>query len=481
MTQSDLELQTKQPGQPPGSSPPPYSGWQASVANYFQFEQYQTNFRTEILAGLTTFMTMAYILVVHPLIMSDAVFLQEPGDLFRELVVVTGITAAIGTLVMGLYAKYPFVQAPGMGTNAFFAYSVVLGLGIDWRVAMAAVLIEGVIFIGLTVTDVRRHLIAAVPHCIKASTTVGIGLFLAYIGLSGDTAIGGAGLIVANEVTKTAFGSFREPATLLATFGIFLSIFFVIRRIKGALLWGIGGTAILGWMFGVATAPTAIVAIPEFPVDLVGQAFVGLGGINGSNIIDFLAILLVFLFVDMFDTIGTLMGVGTQAGYIDDRGELPRANQALSADAIATTAGAIMGTSTVTTFAESAAGVAEGGRTGLTAVVAGLMFVVALLFVPLFEAVPAFATAPALLIVGILMMSSVLSIQWGDLTEAIPAFVTIFFIPLGFSIAAGLSAGLILYPFTKLAAGRARDIPVITWILAAIFIFRFAFETLRFG
>ncbi len=477
MNQPGVDLQQKLPE----SSPPPYSGWQAKVAKYFHFEYYQANFRTEILAGLTTFMTMAYILVVHPLILSDAIFLQEPGDLFRELVMVTGITAAIGTLVMGLYAKYPFVQAPGMGTNAFFAYSVVLGLGIDWRVALAAVLLEGVIFIALTVTDIRRHLIAAVPGSIKAATTVGIGMFLAYIGLSGDTAVGGAGLIVANEVTKTAFGSLREPATLLATFGIFISALFIIRRIKGALLWGIGGTAILGWIFGVAPAPTGFIAAPAFPSHLFGQAFVGLGGINGSNIIDFVAVLLVFLFVDMFDTIGTLMGVGTQAGYIDERGELPRANQALSADAIATTAGAIMGTSTVTTFAESAAGVSEGGRTGLTAVVAAVMFIVALLFVPIFEAVPAFATAPALLIVGVLMMSSVSSIRWGDLTEAIPAFVTIFFIPLGFSIAAGLSAGLILYPFTKLAAGRSREIPVITWALAAIFIFRFAFEAVRFG
>ncbi|MEO1352013.1 MAG: NCS2 family permease, partial [Cyanobacteria bacterium J06635_15] len=374
-----------------------------------------------------------------------------------------------------------FVLAPGMGTNAFFAYSVVLGLGIDWRVALACVLIEGLIFIALTVTDVRRHLIAAVPACIKASTTVGIGMFLAYIGLSGATEVGGAGLIVASEVTKTTFGSFREPATLLATFGIFISAMFMIRRIKGALLWGIAGTAILGWIFGVANAPSGIIAIPVFPANLFGQAFVGFSGINGSNIIDFLAILLVFLFVDMFDTIGTLMGVGTQAGYIDDNGELPRANQALSADAIATTAGAVMGTSTVTTFAESASGVAEGGRTGLTAVVAAGMFVLALLFVPIFEAIPAFATAPALLIVGVLMMSSVSSIRWGDLTEAIPAFVTIFFIPLGFSIAAGLSAGMILYPFAKAVSGRAREVSVITWILAAIFIGRFVFTTVRFG
>ncbi|MGF1567867.1 MAG: NCS2 family permease [Nodosilinea sp.] len=477
MSQSDIELQARRPD----PSPPPYSGWQANIANYFDFAHYRTGFRTEILAGLTTFMTMAYILVVHPLIMSDAVFVAQPGDLFRELVVVTGISAAIGTLIMGLYAKYPFAQAPGMGTNAFFAYSVVLGLGIAWQVALAAVLIEGLIFIGLTVTDVRRHIITAVPNCIKAATTVGIGLFLAYIGVSGDTATGGAGLIVANEVTKTTFGSFREPATLLATFGIFISAMFIIRRIKGALLWGIAGTAILGWVFGVAAAPTGIVAFPAFPSTLFGAAFTGLGGINAGNLFDFIAVLLVLLFVDIFDTIGTLMGVGTQAGYIDEDGQLPRVNKALSADAIATTAGAILGTSTVTTFAESAAGVSEGGRTGLTAVVAAGMFIVALLFVPIFEAIPAFATAPALVIVGVLMMASVVNIEWGDLTEAIPAFLTMFFIPLGFSIAAGLAVGMIVYPFTKVVSGRSHEIPTVTWILAAIFIAREVFTTVRFG
>ena len=451
------------------------------IAGYFGFNAYRTNFRTEILAGLTTFMTMAYILVVHPLIMSDAVFLQESGDLFRELIVVTGITAAIGSLVMGLYGKYPFVQAPGMGTNAFFAYSVVLGLGIDWRVALAAVLIEGLIFIGLTLTDIRRHLITAVPSGIKTATTVGIGLFLAYIGLASSTATGGAGLIVANDVTNTAFGSFREPATLLATLGLFLTTFLMIRRVKGAIFWGIVGTSLLGWASGVANTPRGVMEIPGFPSHLFGQAFIGLSGINGSNIIDFLAVLLVFLFVDIFDTIGTLAGVSTQAGYIDENGELPRANQALSADAIATTTGAILGTSTVTTFAESAAGVAEGGRTGLTAVVAAVMFLLALLFVPIFEAIPAFATAPALTVVGVLMMASVKDIHWEDLTEAIPAFATIFFIPFGFSIAEGLSAGLILYPFTKLVSGRTQEVSLVTWILAALFIIRFVFTTMRFG
>ncbi|MEL6930791.1 MAG: NCS2 family permease [Cyanobacteria bacterium J06600_6] len=463
----------------PRGKPPQTEG--NAIARYFQFDRYQTNFRTEILAGVTTFMTMAYILVVNPLILSDAIFLNEPKDLFSSLVFATAVSAGIGTLIMGLIGKYPFALAPGMGINAFFAYSVVLGLGIDWRVALACVFVEGLVFILLTITDIRRHLITAVPSSIKSATTVGIGLFLAYIGLGGATETGGAGLIVANEVTKTDFGSLAQPQTLMAIFGIFLTAFFMVRRIKGALLWGIIGTALLSWVFGVATAPQGLASIPAFPKDLFGAAFVGLGGINGSNWIDFIAVLLVFLFVDMFDTIGTLSGVGMQAGYIDENGELPRANQALTADAIATTAGAVMGTSSVTTFVESASGVAEGGRTGFTSVIVALLFFISLIFTPILEAIPAFATTPALTIVGVLMMVSITSINWEDLTEAIPAFLTIFFIPFAFSIAAGLSIGLIAYPLLKTFSGKARDVPFITWILAAIFIARLIFMTLRFG
>ncbi|WP_036484143.1 NCS2 family permease [Myxosarcina sp. GI1] len=460
---------------------PPRNGWQGAIANYFQFDFYRTNFRTEILAGITTFMTMAYILVVNPLILSDAIFINEPRDLFAELVVATAVSAGIGTLIMAVFAKYPFALAPGMGINAFFAYSVVLSLGIEWRTALACVFVEGIIFILLTVTDVRRHLITAVPTSIKSATTVGIGLFLAYIGLGGTTETGGAGLIVASEVTKTDFGSLAQPQTLMAVFGIFLTALFMVRRIKGALLWGIVGTALLGWLFGVANAPQGIASIPAFPVDLFGAAFTGLAGINGSNWIDFVAALLVFLFVDMFDTIGTLAGVGMQAGYIDENGELPRANQALTADAIATTTGAIMGTSSVTTFVESASGVAEGGRTGFTSVIVAALFFISLIFTPIFEAIPAFATTPALTIVGVLMLASITTIDWEDLTEAIPAFLTIFFIPFAFSIAAGLSVGLIAYPILKTFKGRAGDVPLVTWILAAIFIARFIFMTLRFG
>lgn len=462
----------------PGS---PQDGFLGAIARFFDFETHRATFRTEILAGLTTFMTMAYILVVNPAILSDAIFLNEAGDLFTELAMATAIAAALGTLLMAFLAKYPFAMAPGMGMNAFFAYSVVLGLGIDWRIALGAVLIEGIIFIVLSATGVRQYLITAVPEAIKMATTVGIGLFLAYIGLSGSVETGGAGLIVAYEPTITGFGNLANPQTLLAIFGIFLTVFFMVRRIRGALLWGILGTSILGWVFGVASPPTSLISLPTPPVDLIGQAFVGLGGVNGSNFWDFLVVLLVFLFVDMFDTIGTLTGVGTQGGYINEKGELPRANQALLADAIATTSGAFLGTSTVTTYIESGAGVAEGGRTGFTAVVVAFFFLLALLFTPIFLAIPAFATAPALLLVGVLMMSCITRIQWNDLGEAVPAFLTIFLIPFSFSIAEGLAAGFIAYPVIKVFQGRASDVPIATWVLAVIFLIRFLFKAFQLG
>ena len=458
-----------------------YEGWQGAIADFFKFDEYRVTFRTEILAGITTFMTMAYILVVNPLILSNAIFLQAPKDLFAELVFSTAVSAAIGTLVMALLANYPFAMAPGMGMNAFFAFSVVIGLKLDWRLALGAVLVEGIIFVILTVTDIRRHLITAVPNCIKTATTAGIGLFLAYIGLSGKLEEGGAALIVANEVTKTAFGSFRNPATLLAAFGIVMTVFFMTRRIRGALLWGILGTAILGWTLGIAKPPTSLIALPVLPTHIFGQAFTGLSGITANNFLDFLSVVLVFLFVDIFDTIGTLAGVGKQAGYINERGELPRANSALMADAVGTVSGAVLGVSTVTTFVESAAGVSEGGRTGFTAAVVSGLFFVSVLFAPIFAAIPAFATAPALVVIGVLMMTSISNIRWDDFSESLPAFMTIFFIPFGFSIAAGLSIGLILFVAMKVFRGKASEVSVVTWILALIFIARFVFVTLRFG
>lgn len=465
-----------------GSSPPesPYTGWQAAIARYFKFADYKTNFKTEIVAGITTFMTMGYILVVNPIILSNAIFLEQQGDLFTQLAVATGIAAAVGTLCMALFANYPFGLAPGMGTNAFFAFSVVLGLKIDWRLALSCVFVQGLIFIALTFTDVRRLLIKTIPLTLKHATAGGIGLFIAYIGLSGDPKTGGAGLIVANEATKTAFGSLREPATLMAIAGLLITSAFVVRRVKGALLFGIFATALVAWILGVATWPQGFFAVPQIPLNLFGQAITGLSQLNSSNFINWLAVLFVFLFVDIFDTVGTLTGVGMRAGYIGPDGELPRANKALMADAVATTVGPLFGTSSVTAYVESVAGVAEGGRTGFTALVIGILFALSLFFIPVFQAIPAFATTPTLVIVGAMMMAEAVEIRWGDMAEAIPAFLTIFMIPLTYSIAEGLSIGFISYPLVKAFQGKAREVPVGTWIIAGIFVARYIFMTLRF-
>lgn len=475
MSSETIERQQK-----PQSEPPSYTGWQAAIARYFKFADYQTNFRIETIAGITTFMTMGYILVVNPIILSNAIFLQQAGDLFSQLAVATAIAAAVGTLCMALLANYPFGLAPGMGTNAFFAFSVVLGLKIDWRLALSCVFVQGLIFIALTFTDVRRLLIKTIPKTLKHATAGGIGLFIAYIGLSGDVQRGGAGLIVASEVTKTTFGSLREPGTLMAIAGLLITTAFVVRRVKGALLWGIFATALLTWILGVSPWPQGIFAIPQLPKDIFGQAITGITYLNASNFIDWLAVLFVFLFVDIFDTVGTLTGVGMRAGYIGADGELPRANQALMADAIASTVGPVFGTSSITTYVESVAGVAEGGRTGFTALVVGALFAVSLFFIPVFQAIPAFATTPTLVIVGAMMLAEAVEIRWADMAEAIPAFLTMFMIPLTYSIAEGLSIGFISYPLIKAFQGKAHEVPLGTWIIAGVFVARFIFMTLRF-
>ncbi len=448
------------------------------IARFFEFEALDTNLRKEVLAGITTFITMAYILVVNPDILSQAIFVTQRGDLFGQLVVATGLSAAIATLFMGLVAKYPIALAPGMGLNAFFAFSVVLGLGIDWRIALAAVLIEGVIFIALTLTNLRAHIIKAIPASLKRATAAGIGLFIAYIALSGNPEFGGAGLIIATDTTKTALGDLSQPQTLMALFGILASSALIARRVKGALLWGILATALLGWIVGITPWPQGIVGLPFWPGHLLGQAFVGLGQIGTIGIANFLAILFVFLFVDLFDTIGTLSGIGIQAGFIRESGELPRANQALLADAVGTTAGAVLGTSTVTSYIESASGIAEGGRSGLTAVVTALCFMVSLFFIPLLTAIPGYATAPALLMVGVMMMGSVAEIRWSDPAESIPCFLTILLMPLTFSIAEGLAVGFIAYPLVKAFQGKPHEVNGVMWFLAVIFLVRFVLMAL---
>lgn len=462
----------------PETTPP---GWQTAIARHFKFEEYGTNLRTEILAGITTFVTMGYILVVNPMILSNAIFLQNQGDLFAQLAVASGLAAGIATLCMAFLANYPFGLAPGMGTNAYFAFSVVLGLKIDWRLALSCIFVQGLIFIALTFTDIRRLIITSIPKSLKHATAAGIGLFIAYIGLSGTVDTGGAGLIVANEVTKTALGNFSHPNTLMAMVGLLITSAFLVRRIKGALLWGILATALLGWLLGITPWPQGFFAIPTLPKDIFGQAITGLAQLNASNFVNWLSVLLVFLFVDIFDTVGTLTGVGMRAGYIKEDGVLPRANQALMADAIGTTIGPIVGTSSVTSYVESVAGVAEGGRTGFTAVVIGLLFFLALFFVPVVAAIPAYATAPTLVVVGALMLAEIRDVQWEDIAEVIPAFLTMFMIPLTYSIAEGLAIGFISYPLLKAFQGKAHEVPSGTWVIAAIFVARFIFMALRFG
>ena len=452
-------------------TPPPFK--ENAIARYFRFRELGTNARTEVLAGMTTFFTMAYILVVNPGILSSAIFLQESGDLFGELVIATALSAAIATAIMGLLANYPFALAPGMGLNAFFAFSVVLGLGIDWRIGLAVIFIEGLIFILLTLSNLRAAIIKAIPACLKRATAVGIGFFIAYIGLSGDPSVGGAGIIVANEATKTSLGNLGQPQTIMALVGILITAAFVARRVKGGLLWGIISTALLGWILGIAPWPQGIVQWPTFPSDLFGQAFVGLGQLRATNILDLFAVLFVFLFVDLFDTIGTLSGVGIQANMITENGELPRANQALMADAVGTTVGAVLGTSTVTTYIESASGVSEGGRSGFTALVSAAFFASAIFFVPLFSAIPGFATAATLVVVGVLMAGNVSGINWSDPAESIPCFLTIIVMPLSFSIAEGLAVGFIAYPIIKAFQGKAHEVSKAVWILAFVFLVRF--------
>ncbi|WOD40996.1 NCS2 family permease [Nodosilinea sp. E11] len=448
---------------------PPSPGRENRLAEFFDFTALRTDFRTETLAGLTTFVTMAYILIVNPAILSEAVFLTESGDLFGELVVATGLSAGLATLIMALYAKLPFALAPGMGINAYFAFTVVLGLGIDWRVALAAVFIEGIIFILMTVTNVRTKIVAAIPDAVKHATTAGIGLFIAYIALKG------AGIIVPSEATFTTLGNLRSPQTAMALLGLVITAALFARRVTGALLWGILGTALLSWVLGVSPWPTGLMAIPQAPTDLFGQAFVGLGELFRINFWEMISIIFVFLFVDLFDTIGTLTGLGSKAGYIDAEGKFPGVEKAFMADAVGTTAGAVLGTSTVTTYIESASGIAEGGRSGFTALVTAALFFASVLFIPLLQGIPAFATAPALIIVGVLMMSGAKMIDWDEPADAIAGFLTIIMMPLAFSIAEGLAMGLIAFPLVKAFQGKTSQTTIGMWILAAIFLLRYIF------
>jgi AGZA family xanthine/uracil permease-like MFS transporter len=440
-----------------------------SVAHFFQFDQLGTTYRTEILAGVTTFITLAYTLVVTPSILSNAIFLQQPGDLFDELVVATALVSAISTLLMSLWTNYPFALAPGMGLSSLFAFSVVLDLKLDWRLALMAALLQGLLFMGLCVSGLRDRLVDAIPLSLKHAIVAGIGLFIAYTALSGNPTPPtlGAGIIVASDATKTTLGSLTNPVTLLAVFGLLLTAGLMVRRVKGGLLWGVLATAGLGWGLGVAPAPKGVMAIPHFPVHLFGQAFTGFEYFTPDQTGNLIAAMFILLFVTLFDSIGALMGLGQQAGSLNSDGELPRSSQSLVTIGAGTTLGSLLGISPVVPYLESAAGIAEGGRSGFSAIIVSGLLLVSVLFLPLFAAVPAFATAPVLILVGVLMVGgSVRSINWNDHAEAIPAFLMILMMPLTFSLADGIAIGFITYPLLKVFQGKAREINPTLLVLA---------------
>lgn len=426
------------------------------IEKYFKLKENNTTVKTEVIAGITTFMTMAYILIVNPSILSAAG--MDQGAVFTA----TAVSAIVATLLMGLYAKLPFAQAPGMGLNAYFAYTVVIAMGYSFEFALTAVLLEGLIFILLTVFNVREAIIDAIPTSIKNAIAVGIGLFIALIGLEG------AGIIKTGDGTIVALGNITSGSGLLAILGILITGILLVRKVKGALFIGMLITAAIGIPMGVVDLPTSIVSMPP---SLVPTWF----KFEWHNIfsVDMLVVLFTLLFMDMFDTIGTLVGVATKAKMLDENGKVPNVKKALFADAIGTTLGACLGTSTVSTFVESASGVAEGGRTGLTAVVTAVMFGVALFFAPIFGVITSAVTASALILVGLFMIEPIRSINLEDYTEAIPAFLTIIMMPLAYSISDGIVFGVISYIVLKLVAGKAKEINLATVLVGVVFLLKF--------
>ena len=424
----------------------------------FGFDPMQTTIKKEIVAGITTFLTMSYILAVNP-----AMFSQLEGMPAGAVFTSTALAAIIGCLAMAFWGKLPFGLAPGMGINAFFVYSVCLGMGYSWQFALTAVLIEGLIFILLTVTNVREAIVNAIPQSLRNAIGAGIGLFIAFIGLSS------ADIVVKDNTTLLTLGDITSGSALLALIGLAITGFMFIRDIPGAILIGILVTMILGIPMGI-TEFKGIISHPE-SISPIFFKF------EFENIftLDMLVVVFTFLFIDMFDTVGTLVGVCTKANMIDEDGNIKRIKQAFMADAIATTAGAMLGTSTTTTYVESAAGVAQGGRSGLTAFSVGVCFAIALLFSPLFLSIPSAATAPALIIVGLLMLEPIVKIPFDDFTESIPAFICIIMMPLTYSISNGILLGMIAYVLINLICGKFKKITIAMYILAVLFILKYIF------
>lgn len=458
------------------------------LEKFFKLKENGTDAKTEILAGITTFMTMAYILAVNPSILAAAG--MDQGAVFTA----TALAALIGTLLMAACANYPFALAPGMGLNAYFAYTVVLGMGYDWQVALTAVFVEGIVFIVLSLTNVREAIFNAIPKNLKAAVSVGIGLFIAFIGLqNAKIVIGGATLVelfslenynMANGVEAT----FNDVGitVVLAIIGIIITGILVIKNVKGNILWGILATWIIGIIcqFAGVYVPNPEIGfyslLPDFSNGLSIPSLAPVfGKLDFSSVfsLNFIVVIFAFLFVDMFDTIGTLIGVSSKADMLDENGKLPRIKGALLADAIATTAGAVLGTSTTTTFVESASGVSEGGRTGLTAVTTAILFGLALFLSPIFLAIPSFATAPALVVVGFYMLTNVVNIDFNDISEALPCYICIGAMPFFYSISEGISMGVISYVVLNLLTGEAKEkkISILMYVLAVLFILKYIF------
>jgi AGZA family xanthine/uracil permease-like MFS transporter len=430
------------------------------VESFFRLKEHNTTVKTEVLAGITTFMTMAYILAVNPGMLSATG--MDAGGVFTATVV----SSMIATLIMALYAKYPFALAPGMGLNAFFAFTVVLGpMGKSWQFALTAVLIEGIIFILLSFVKAREAIFDSIPMNLKHAVSVGIGLFIAIIGLSG------AGIVVPGNGTVLALGDLTSGPVAVALFGILVTGVLLAKNVSGAILIGIIASTLIGIPLGVTMIPEGF-SILSLPPSLAPVAFKFVG-MEEILSMEMLVVVFTFLFVDIFDTVGTLAGVSSKAGFLDKDGKLPRVGKALMADAVGTVAGACLGTSTVTTYVESAAGVAGGGRTGLTSLATAGMFALALFFAPLFTMIPAAATGPALVIVGLFMMSPIKKIDFEDFTEAIPAFLTIVMMPFAYSIADGIVFGMVSYVILKALTGRTKEISKVMWLLAVLFVLKF--------
>ncbi|WP_311170720.1 NCS2 family permease [Halobellus ordinarius] len=453
-------------------------GLSDSLGGYFDVQAHDSSVRTELLAGLTTFLTMSYIVVVNPAILAQAISIEgiPSGEIQSMLAVVTIIAAATATFVMAVYANRPFAQAPGLGLNAFFAFTVVGALGIPWQTALAAVVVEGILFIILTAVGAREYVIGLFPEPVKFAVGTGIGLFLAIIGLQA------MGVVVDDPATLISMGSLASnPVAIVSIVGLFFTFVLYARNVPGSIIIGILATTLLGWWitaFGPVAPDAGLVAgaaTVSYDITPLAGAFVS--GFAGIEAFTFALIVFTFFFVDFFDTAGTLVGVGQAGDFLDEDGNLPGIDRPLMADAIGTTVGGMLGTSTVTTYIESASGVEEGGRTGLTALTIAALFVASLAIVPLATIIPLYASHIALVVIGVLMLKNVVDLDWDDITNVIPAGLTILVMPFTYSIAYGIAAGIVSYPLVKLAAGEREDVRIGHWVLAGAFVLYFVVRT----